>query len=105
VEDWTGRGFDDLKRGIVATPLAPQTTLLDNPLRLLRSVRLRFAARLRFAMGEALVEAAMNERVRDALDEKVSRERVGCEVDLMQRSPDPVGALENDGDYCIEEDI
>jgi tRNA nucleotidyltransferase/poly(A) polymerase len=56
-------------------------------------------------MDEASVEAAMNERVRDALDEKVSRERVGCEVDLMQRSPDPVGALENDGDYCIEEDI
>ena len=91
VEDWTGRGFDDLKRGIVATPLAPLTTLLDDPLRVLRSVR--FAARLRFAMDDALVEAAKNERVRDALEEKVSRERVGCEVDLMLRSPDPVGAM------------
>jgi tRNA nucleotidyltransferase (CCA-adding enzyme) len=91
VEDWTGRGFHDLKRGVVATPLAPLTTLLDDPLRVLRSVR--FAARLRFAMDDALVEAAMNERVRDALDEKVSRERIGCEVDLMLRSPDPVGAM------------
>jgi hypothetical protein len=36
---------------------------------------------------------AMNERVRDALDEKVSRERVGCEVDVILRSPDPVGAM------------
>ena len=91
VEDWTGRGFDDLRRGIVATPLAPLTTLLDDPLRALRSVR--FAARLRFTMDDALVEAAMDNRVRQALAEKVSRERVGGEVDLMLRSPDPVGAM------------
>jgi tRNA nucleotidyltransferase/poly(A) polymerase len=91
VEDWTGRGFDDLRRGIVATPLAPLTTLLDDPLRALRSVR--FAARLRFTMDDSLVEAAMDSRVRKALAEKVSRERVGGEVDLMLRSPDPVGAM------------
>ena len=91
IEDWTGRGFDDLRRGIVATPLAPLTTLLDDPLRTLRSIR--FAARLRFSMDEALVEAAMDDRVRSALALKVSRERVGCEVDLMLRSPDPVGAM------------
>jgi len=91
VEDWTGRGFDDLRRGIVATPLAPLTTLLDDPLRVLRSVR--FAARLRFTMDESLVEAAMDRRVRESLAEKVSRERIGCEVDLMFRSPDPVGAM------------
>jgi len=91
VEDFTGRGFDDLRRGIVATPLAPLTTLLDDPLRVLRSVR--FAARLRFAMDDALVEAAKDERVREALAQKVSRERVGGEVDLMLRSLDPVGAM------------
>lgn len=91
VEDWTGRGFDDLRRCVIATPLAPLTTLLDDPLRTLRSVR--FAARLRFTMDDALVEAAMHDRVRKALAEKVSRERIGCEVDLMLRSPDPVGAM------------
>ncbi|CAJ1967093.1 unnamed protein product [Cylindrotheca closterium] len=91
VEDWTGRGFDDLRRGIVGTPLAPLTTLLDDPLRVLRSVR--FAARLRFTMDESLVEAARDSRVRESLAEKVSRERIGCEVDLMFRSPDPVGAM------------
>jgi tRNA nucleotidyltransferase/poly(A) polymerase len=91
VEDFTGRGFDDLRRGIVATPLAPLTTLLDDPLRTLRSIR--FAARLRFTMDEALVEAAKNDLVRKALAEKVSRERIGGEVDLMLRSPDPVGAM------------
>jgi tRNA nucleotidyltransferase/poly(A) polymerase len=91
VEDWTGRGFDDLRRGVVSTPLAPLTTLLDDPLRTLRSVR--FAARLRFTMDDALIEAAKDDRVRKALAEKVSRERIGCEVDLMLRSPDPVGAM------------
>lgn len=91
VEDWTGRGFDDLRKGVVATPLPPLTTLLDDPLRVLRSVR--FAARLRFTMDEELIEAATDENVRDALGQKVSRERVGGEVDLMLRSPDPVGAM------------
>lgn len=91
VEDWTGRGFDDLRRGVVSTPLAPLTTLLDDPLRALRAVR--FAARLRFTMDDSLIDAAMDDRVRQALAGKVSRERIGCEVDLMLRSPDPVGAM------------
>ena len=91
VEDFTGRGVDDLKKGVVATPLHPLTTLLDDPLRVLRSIR--FAARLRFTMDEALRKAAKNIKVRQALAVKVSRERIGGEVDLMLRSPDPVGAL------------
>jgi hypothetical protein len=44
-------------------------------------------------MDDSLVDAARDDRVRQALAEKVSRERVGCEVDLMLRSPDPVGAI------------
>jgi len=91
VEDWTGHGIQDLKRGVVSTPLAPLTTLLDDPLRVMRSVR--FAARLRFRMDDALVRAAKDTRVKNALAQKVSRERIGCEVDLMFRSPDPVGAM------------
>ena len=91
VEDWTGRGFEDLRRGIVATPLPPLTTLLDDPLRVLRSVR--FAARLRFTIDQDLQTAAKDVRVRTALAQKVSRERVGGEVELMLRSPDPVGAM------------
>ena len=91
VEDMTGRGMDDLKRGIVTTPLPPLTTLLDDPLRVLRSVR--FAARLRFGMAESLRDAAADSRVKLALEQKVSRERVGSEVDLMLKSRDPVGAM------------
>jgi tRNA nucleotidyltransferase/poly(A) polymerase len=91
VEDFTGNGFDDLRKGIIATPLPALTTLLDDPLRVLRSVR--FAARLRFTMEESLIKAAKDERVRVALAQKVARERIGAEVDLMLRSQDPVGAM------------
>ena len=91
VEDMTGRGLDDLRSGIVATPLPPLTTLLDDPLRVLRSVR--FAARLRFTMSNELRTAAADTRVKAALEQKVSRERVGSEVDLMLKSRDPVGAM------------
>jgi len=91
VEDMTGRGFVDLERGIIDTPLAPLTTLLDDPLRVLRSIR--FAARLRFTMSDELWGAASDPEVRKALEQKVSRERIGGEVDLMLKSPDPVGAM------------
>jgi len=91
VEDLTGRGFDHLRRGIIATPLPALTTLLDDPLRVLRSIR--FAARLRFRMDDDLRNAAQDRRVRVALAQKVARERIGGEVDLMLRSQDPVGAM------------
>jgi tRNA nucleotidyltransferase/poly(A) polymerase len=91
VEDWTGRGFQDLRKGVISTPLHPLTTLLDDPLRVLRSIR--FAARLRFTIDEDLVNAARTASVASALSQKVSRERVGGELDLMLRSPDPVGAV------------
>ena len=76
---------------MVATPLPSLTTLLDDPLRVLRSVR--FAARLRFNMDEPLREAALHKNVRVAVGRKVSGERNGSEVDLMFRSQDPVGAM------------
>jgi tRNA nucleotidyltransferase/poly(A) polymerase len=91
VEDLTGRGLDDLRRGVVATPLPPLTTLLDDPLRVLRAIR--FAARLRFGMDDSLRKAAADPRVKEALEQKVSRERVGSEMDLMLKSRDPVRAL------------
>ena len=91
VEDLTGRGIQDLLRGVIATPLAPTTTFLDDPLRVLRAVR--FAARLRFILEPDLQTAASSPAVKTALSQKVSRERVGAELDLMMRSADPVCAL------------
>lgn len=46
VEDFTMRGVQDIKDGIVRTPLDPLQTFLDDPLRVLRAVR--FACRFDF---------------------------------------------------------
>jgi hypothetical protein len=91
VEDWTGRGADDLRAGVLRTPLPPVTTFLDDPLRVLRA--LRFASRFGFAMVPELTAAARDGAVRAALAAKVSRERVGNETESMLAGGRPVAAL------------
>ncbi|CAM9318063.1 unnamed protein product [Ectocarpus sp. 12 AP-2014] len=78
VEDKTGRGVDDLRDGIIRTPLSPMITFRDDPLRVLRAVR--FAARFGFALHEDLRAAARDSEIQAALGTKVSRERVGTEL-------------------------
>ncbi|KAK7237740.1 CTP:tRNA cytidylyltransferase [Aureococcus anophagefferens] len=78
IEDYTKRGWDDLRTGIMRTPLEPRVTLLDDPLRALRGVR--FASRYCFALEQGFVGACLLPEVRAALLAKVSRERVGKEV-------------------------
>ncbi|KAI6691226.1 hypothetical protein NL676_028054, partial [Syzygium grande] len=91
VEDLTGRGIDDLKSGKIVTPLAPKETFLDDPLRVLRAVR--FGARFRFTLDEELKRAAASNDVKDALGAKISRERIGTEVDLMISGNEPIKAI------------
>jgi len=83
VEDLTGKGVEDLKSGIVQTPLPALTTLRDDPLRALRAVR--FACRFRFAIAHELLSACSEPSVHLALATKVSRERVYQEVEQMMR--------------------
>ncbi|CAM9378541.1 unnamed protein product [Pylaiella littoralis] len=92
VEDYTGKGTSDLRLGLVRTPLPPCETLLDDPLRALRAVR--FASRLDFRVHPELMEAGRDPRVHEALCTKVSRERVGCELDQMVRSAAPLRAFQ-----------
>ncbi|GMH37929.1 hypothetical protein BSKO_05813 [Bryopsis sp. KO-2023] len=91
VEDFTERGLQDLDEGVIRTPLAPMETFLDDPLRVLRAVR--FGARFSFYLEESLQQAASNQQVLDALQKKVSRERVGTELEGMFKCADPVGAI------------
>ena len=46
------QGVDDLRLGVIRTPLHPVTTLLDDPLRALRAIR--FASKLRFRVADDL---------------------------------------------------
>ena len=91
VEDLTGRGLADLRAGLCRAPMADQRqTLLDDPLRALRAVR--FASRFGFALDGDLADACQDPEVLRALRDKVSRERVGAELEGMLKH-DPQRAL------------
>nr|CAN68616.1 hypothetical protein VITISV_023390 [Vitis vinifera] len=91
VEDFTGRGIEDLKSGKIVTPLPPKDTFLDDPLRVLRAIR--FGARFGFILDEELKLAAGCDDVRAAIADKISRERIGHEIDLMISGNEPVKAM------------
>ena len=54
VEDLTHRGLEDLRQGLLRTPLAAMETFMDDPLRVLRAVR--FGTRFGFELEASLVE-------------------------------------------------
>lgn len=82
VEDFTG-GMTDMSCKLIRTPLEPLQTFTDDPLRVLRLVR--FASRLCFSIDPAAEKAMSQEKVLAALNIKISRERVGIEVEKMLR--------------------
>jgi tRNA nucleotidyltransferase (CCA-adding enzyme) len=61
VEDYTQMGVNDLMHGIVRTPLEPLQTFLDDPLRVLRTIR--FATRYDFKIAEDIFAAANDPKV------------------------------------------
>ena len=81
VEDFTKRGLDDMRQGIIKTPMSPYETFKDDPLRVLRSIR--FASRLGYKIANEDQEAMQNEEIRFALMKKISRERVNTEITKM----------------------
>ncbi|MGN0009991.1 MAG: CCA tRNA nucleotidyltransferase [Marinilabiliaceae bacterium] len=68
-------GIDDLQNGIIRTPLDPEVTFSDDPLRMLRGIR--FATRLQFAIADETLEgmSRMAPRI-----EIISQERVTDEL-------------------------
>lgn len=94
VEDWTERGITDLLSQTIDTPKKPLPTLLEDPTRILRAIR--FAAQLSFDMSPALIRAARDDRVRYALQYKVSRDSIGKAIDEMlgTRARDPCRGIQ-----------
>ncbi|KAI2463240.1 hypothetical protein F4781DRAFT_426527 [Annulohypoxylon bovei var. microspora] len=91
VEDFT-TGLKDMKARLIRTPLEPFQTFMDDPLRVLRLVR--FASRLEFTIDPAAEEVMGDRRVLDALRLKISRERVGVEIEKMLKGNHPRKSLE-----------
>ena len=81
-------GLDDLAGGRLRTPLDPESTFSDDPLRMLRAAR--FAARFGLRPDEDLV-AAMG-ALKDRLG-IVAVERVEQEMDKLLSLPDPMKGL------------
>lgn len=104
VEDLTGRGLADLEEGILRTPLAPKQTFKDDPLRVLRLIR--FAARFNFQLAPEAIEAIVSgEDIKKALETKISRERVGIELDKMFTGPSPDYGLRLIAQLGLEKEI
>ncbi|CAK7218440.1 CCA tRNA nucleotidyltransferase, mitochondrial [Sporothrix curviconia] len=90
VEDFTG-GLADMAAKRIQTPLEPLHTFTDDPLRVLRLVR--FSSRLQFSIDPAVEAVMADPRVLDALRLKISRERVGIELEKMLKGKHPRDAL------------
>jgi tRNA nucleotidyltransferase/poly(A) polymerase len=92
VEDFTGRGHDDMAAKTIRTPLEPYQTFKDDPLRVLRLIR--FASRLDYIIEPETAKAMGNVEIQEVLKIKISRERVGIELEKMLKGPRPRMALE-----------
>ena len=86
--DPTGQGLDDLRAGLLRTPLDPVETFRDDPLRMLRAVRFRW--KLGFAYADGLQDAIVQEAGRLEI---VSEERVRDELRKMILAPTAPDAL------------
>lgn len=77
-------GLEDLERGLIRTPLDPDVTFSDDPLRMMRAVR--FAAQLGFTVAEDIKEAIRRNSDRLKI---VSMERVTTEFLKIMASKKP----------------
>ena len=91
IEDFTMRGIDDLRNQIIRTPLPPFETFMEDPLRILRTIR--FATRYGFIIEPSIIQAAKEPDIENALSRKVSKERVGVEVLKMAQGGDFVRSV------------
>ncbi len=71
-------GIEDLKNGIIRTPLEPGITFSDDPLRMMRAIR--FATQLNFTIEEQTLNAITENRERIGI---ISKERIIEEMNKM----------------------
>jgi poly(A) polymerase len=77
-------GIDDLNKGIIKTPLDPEKTFSDDPLRMMRAIR--FATQLAFSIEEKTWMAIKEHRARISI---ISQERITEELNKIITSAKP----------------
>lgn len=77
-------GVEDLKQKLIRTPLEPEITFSDDPLRMMRAIR--FASQLNFNIDEAALAAITRQKERIGI---VSKERITDELNkiILSRVP------------------
>ena len=94
-------GVRDLAAGIIRTPLDPDTTYSDDPLRMLRAVR--FAAKLSTPELQFTIVPESIESMRRMADRLsiLSVERITEELEKMMASPNPSMAIRLMDETCL----
>jgi poly(A) polymerase len=77
-------GLNDIKNKIIRTPLNPDITFSDDPLRMLRAIR--FASQLDFEIEKGTFDAIRRNKERTGI---LSRERITEEMNKILASPKP----------------
>lgn len=77
-------GLEDLKNFVIRTPLDPDITFSDDPLRMMRGIR--FATQLRFFLEVETFEAIARNKERINI---ISKERIADELNKIMLSPKP----------------
>lgn len=77
-------GMDDMKERTIRTPLDPDVTFSDDPLRMMRCIR--FATQLNFYIDDETFESLCRNRERINI---ISRERIADELNKIMLSPIP----------------
>lgn len=87
--DFTGHGIDDIKAHRIRTPMEPDATFDDDPIRILRAIR--FAAKYGWTIDDDIVDAMSRHSARLQI---VSPERLYGEFEKILVCPRPSYALD-----------
>jgi len=77
-------GLDDIEKKIIRTPLEPDITYSDDPLRMMRAIR--FATQLDFRIEEQSLKSIVRNRERISI---ISQERITDELNKIMAVPQP----------------
>ncbi|KAJ5070259.1 cca tRNA nucleotidyltransferase [Anaeramoeba ignava] len=91
IEDLTGKGLSDLQMQTITTPLEPEQTFIDDPLRILRAIR--FATKYKFKIHSKVESVMKTIDIHKQFLDRISRERVGTEIEKIMLLPNSLSGL------------